>query len=70
MPLKIIYTREKIEKHGPVVFLAGPTPRSPDIKSWRPEAIKIFKASGFVIEERERSVLPMLIKLRVVSNSQ
>ena len=27
-----------------------------------------FKASGFVIEERERSVLPMLIKLRLVSN--
>ena len=26
-----------------VVFLAGPTPRSKDVKSWRPQAIKILE---------------------------
>jgi hypothetical protein len=45
--LKTIYTREKIEGDGPFIFLAGPTPRSPDVKSWRPEAIKIFEDLGF-----------------------
>jgi hypothetical protein len=45
--LKIIYTREEIEGDGPFIFLAGPTPRSPDVKSWRPEAIRIFEDLGF-----------------------
>lgn len=29
------------------IFLAGPTPRSPDIKSWRPEALSILRNLGF-----------------------
>lgn len=28
-------------------FLAGPTPRSKDVASWRPEAIKLLKEAGF-----------------------
>jgi hypothetical protein len=29
------------------IFLAGPTPRKPDVPSWRPTAIKILEESGF-----------------------
>jgi len=29
------------------MFLAGPTPRAPDVKSWRPEAIAILKTLGY-----------------------
>lgn len=31
----------------PSVFLAGGTPRSKEVASWRPEAIKIFEDFGF-----------------------
>ena len=31
----------------PSIFLAGPTPRSNDIKSWREEAIKILEQLEF-----------------------
>lgn len=29
------------------IFLAGPSPRTKEVKSWRPEAIKILKELGF-----------------------
>ncbi|MDO8523326.1 MAG: nucleoside 2-deoxyribosyltransferase domain-containing protein [bacterium] len=29
------------------IFLAGPTPRNEKIKSWRPDALKIFKSLGY-----------------------
>ncbi len=29
------------------IFLAGPTPRSKDVKSWRPEAVQILRDIGF-----------------------
>jgi 8-oxo-dGTP pyrophosphatase MutT (NUDIX family) len=29
------------------VFLAGPTPRSPEVPSWRPEALELLAAAGF-----------------------
>lgn len=29
------------------IFLAGPTPRSDDVPSWRPEAVALLKAKGF-----------------------
>ena len=32
---------------SPAVFLAGTTPRSPDVKSWRPEAINHFDSLRF-----------------------
>lgn len=42
--MNIFYSRTEL----PVsIFLAGPTPRSPEVKSWRPEAIALFKESGF-----------------------
>jgi hypothetical protein len=32
---------------SPRVFLAGPTPRDADVKSWRPEAIELFRKCNF-----------------------
>lgn len=29
------------------IFLAGPTPRSKDVASWRPDAIKLLEEAGF-----------------------
>jgi hypothetical protein len=29
------------------IFLAGPTPRSPEVPSWRPEALEWLRAAGF-----------------------
>jgi nucleoside 2-deoxyribosyltransferase-like protein len=29
------------------IFLAGPTPRSEDVKSWRPEALTLLEEQGF-----------------------
>jgi hypothetical protein len=45
----------------PSIFLAGPTPRSPDVKSWRPEAIDILEKDfeGIVyVPETEDGRLP------------
>jgi hypothetical protein len=54
--MNVIYADQPIEKllelsrHN--IFLAGPTPRSPDVPSWRPDAIDIlagFNYSGQVL---------------------
>jgi len=45
--MKLIYAQEKIEIEGKSVFLAGPTPRSKDVESWRPVALKMFNQSKF-----------------------
>jgi len=31
----------------PTIFLAGPTPRSPIVSSWRPDALLLFERAGF-----------------------
>lgn len=46
--MNIIYAKQSIPKDlNNSVFLAGPTPRSPEVKSWRPEAINIFRQLNF-----------------------
>jgi hypothetical protein len=47
--MKIIYTHGQIETTNPKhsVFLAGPTPRSDDVKSWRPEAIELLRKNNY-----------------------
>ena len=47
--MQIIYAQEKIQPKlpGKIIFLAGPTPRDPAVKSWRPDAIEIFEKLGF-----------------------
>lgn len=42
--MKIVYSGEEAPRsYTKSIFLAGPTPRSPKVKSWRPEALKILK---------------------------
>jgi len=45
--MKQIYTPEKIEFVGKSIFLAGPTPRSIDVQSWRPEALDLLSQLHF-----------------------
>jgi len=45
--LKLLFTTQYDDAKGKSVFLAGPTPRSSTVKSWRPEAIQIFQDLGF-----------------------
>lgn len=45
--MKIIHVPEPVAFSGPSVFAAGPTPRSPEIASWRPKALRYFEEAGF-----------------------
>lgn len=46
--MEVNYTeRDIIIDTRPSIFLAGPTPRSKDVKSWRIEAIKILEKLNF-----------------------
>ena len=67
--MKIIYAGEEIDRKlgcytcFPSVFLAGPTPRSSEVKSWRPEAIEEFRSAGYdgkiiIPEPRDGSTWP------------
>ena len=56
--MKVIYSDEQLEFDKVNIFLAGPTPRSKSVQSWRPEAIKIleklkFDGIVFVPEHRD-----------------
>lgn len=61
--MQIVYAREPFPTtmHRSV-FLAGPTPRSADVASWRPEALRLLEEAGigdltvFVPESREGKV--------------
>jgi len=46
--VKLVYAQEPFpEDFESSIFLAGPTPRSPKVKSWRPEAVSILKKRGY-----------------------
>lgn len=45
--MKTVWAKQPIPTDIPSIFLAGPTPRSGDVKSWRPEAIQTFRNLGF-----------------------
>jgi hypothetical protein len=46
--MRVIHSDEKITWTADRrIFLAGPTPRSPDVKSWRPEALEILDKLNF-----------------------
>lgn len=38
--MQVTYARQPLQKS---IFLAGPTPRSNDVQSWRPEALRILR---------------------------
>jgi hypothetical protein len=46
--MRLIYATEEIDVlDAPSIFLAGPTPRSQSILSWRPSAVGEFARQGF-----------------------
>ena len=45
--MKINYSDQEVIKGKKSIFLAGPTPRSESVVSWRTEACKILKELGF-----------------------
>ena len=46
--MEVIYAREALpERVIRTVFLAGPTPRSQDTASWRPDALDALRRFGF-----------------------
>lgn len=59
--MQVLYSDEPVFPGGLSIFLAGPTPRNKETKSWRPDAIQILKDLGFegtviVPERRDWSV--------------
>ncbi len=59
--MKVLYSDQEIftDQIVPSIFLAGPTPRSIHVPSWRPDAIKILDDEGFdgVVLVPERRVI-------------
>lgn len=45
--MKINYSDQEVIKNEKSIFLAGPTPRSLDVETWRKSAISILKNLGF-----------------------
>ena len=45
--MNIVYAQQDFEPMPMSIFLAGPTPRRNDVKSWRPEALEILKKMAF-----------------------
>ena len=51
--MKVVYACQELPARGDdnvtpnSIFLAGPTPRSNDVPSWRPEALNFLKDRGF-----------------------
>ncbi len=41
------YENDKLENNKKSIFLAGPTPRNKEVKSWRGEALEILQRLGF-----------------------
>lgn len=46
--MRIFRPAQSLEELAPEsIFLAGPTPREPEVRSWRPEAVDILERLGF-----------------------
>jgi len=46
--MKIVYATEDFPvSYTKSIFLAGPTPRSSEVKSWRPEALRLLEGNGY-----------------------
>lgn len=54
--MEIIYARQEYHETHPAIYLAGPTPRSSEVHSWRPHALKTLEElhfTGLVIVPEE-----------------
>lgn len=45
--MNIVYTDNPPVAVGPAIFLIGPTPRKPEVPSWRPQAIELLADRKF-----------------------
>ena len=45
--MNVIYALQQLPEARKSVFLAGPTPRSPEVPSWRPEALQALADMGY-----------------------
>jgi hypothetical protein len=45
--MDILFADQRLELHQPSLFLAGPTPRSPTVPSWRPQALELLRGLDF-----------------------
>jgi Nucleoside 2-deoxyribosyltransferase like len=59
--MEVFFSDQPVVVRHPSLFLAGPTPRSSDVASWRPQALTILQHIGFagtvlVPERRDWSV--------------
>ena len=45
--MDIVYSMEEFDAKRNSIFLAGPTPRTNDVATWRIEALKILEEKGF-----------------------
>jgi len=46
--MQVIYANQSFpESWSSAIFLAGPTPRSAEVPSWRPEALRLLAAAGY-----------------------
>src|SRR5262249_18318687 len=45
--MNVVYADQVPEIQHPSIFLAGPTPRRADVRSWRPEALEVLRDLGF-----------------------
>jgi hypothetical protein len=59
--MNVLYAGEVLALDSPSIFLAGPTPRRPDVSSWRPLAVDLLRGLDFggtvlVPERRDWSV--------------
>ena len=46
--MKLVYSLEEPpDSFSKSIFLAGPTPRSSDVRSWRPDALKVLRAQSY-----------------------
>jgi len=46
--MQVVYARQPFpQRLKRAIFLAGPTPRSPEVPSWRPEALELLRARGY-----------------------
>jgi len=45
--MEINYSDSKLKKAEKSIFLAGPTPRSKDVETWRKEALEILESLNF-----------------------
>lgn len=53
--MRVIHTNESLEVlEGSSVFLAGPTPRSGDVLSWRPRALELIDTGWTVLVPEAR----------------